>query len=226
MRVLALVHGPLVRAEVFGDVVHGEGHELLEWDLPVQGRPPAGFDAVMVLGGNMNVGEEREHPWLADEYELLRGWVQAETPLLGVCLGAQTLAHAAGARVGEASEPQIGFREVELTEAGAADPVLGVLPRRFEALQGNRYAFAVPEGAVELARSPVSPQAFRLGERAWGVQFHPEVRRDQVLRWWDDPAEDLPKPLTDLARELDEKLAAWTEQGRALCRAFLAAASG
>jgi len=223
MRVLSLTHGPLVRAELFGDVIRAEGHELVEWEIVTQGRPPDGFEAVLVFGGDMNVGEELDHPWLHDEYELLRDWVAGETPLLGVCLGAQTLAHAAGARVARAPRTQIGFHGVELTGEGARDAVLGVLPRSFEALSGNAYAFEVPDGAVELATSTLSPQAFRLGGRAWGVQFHPEVRRDQVLRWWRDE-ERLPKPLPELERDLDEKLAGWQELGRKLCRAFLSAA--
>jgi len=77
VRVLALIHGPRVRSERFGEIVREEGHELVEWELPVQGPPPDGFDAVMVFGGRMNVGEEADNPWLDDEYELLRGWVAA-----------------------------------------------------------------------------------------------------------------------------------------------------
>jgi GMP synthase-like glutamine amidotransferase len=223
MRVLALTHGPLVRSELFGDVVRGEGHELIEWELPTKGRPPGGFDAVFVFGGRMNVGEEDEHPWLDDEYELLRGWVAAGTPLLGVCLGGQTLAHASGGRVGRASHWKAGFYEVELTDDGKADPVLGVLPERFEALLANGYEFEAPPAATPLARTTGQQQAFRLGERAWGIQFHPEVRREQVLAWWSDRPE-LPKPLGELAGDLDAKLPAWHGLGRRLCRAFLDAA--
>jgi GMP synthase-like glutamine amidotransferase len=110
-----------------------------------------------------------------------------------------------------------------LTDEGVADAVLGVLPRRFEALNANAYRFEVPEGATELVRGPV-PQAFRVDGSAWGVQFHPEVRRHQLLDWFrDEPS--LPKPLEELAAELDEKLGAWQAHGRRLCRAFLAAAS-
>jgi GMP synthase-like glutamine amidotransferase len=224
VRVLALNHGPLVRAELFGDVVREDGHELVEWDITASGVPPDGFDAVMVLGGSQNVGEEIEHPWLRDEYDLLRGWVEAGTPLLGICLGGQTLAHARGGRVTKAPRLRAGFHEIALTDAGAADPVLGVLPRRFDALVGNAYVFDVPGDGVELATAPESSQAFRVGERAWGVQFHPEVRREQVLAWWREDEDDLPKPLAELERDLDEKLAGWQEHGRALCRAFLAAA--
>jgi GMP synthase (glutamine-hydrolysing) len=214
MRVLALNHGPLVRSELFGEVIRAAGHELLEWDLPARGRPTDGFDAVLVLGGRMNVGEELEHPWLDDEYELLRGWVEAGTPLLGICLGAQTLAHAFGARVDRAPERQMGFREVWLTEAGKRDPLLGVLPGRFEALLGNSYAFEVPEGAVELAASSIQSQGFRVGKRAWGVQFHPEARRDQVLAWW-EAEDDLPRALDEVERELEAKIDGWQRLGRA-----------
>ena len=103
--------------------------------------------------------------------------------------------------------------------------MLGVLPRRFDALVGNAYAFEVPRGAVELATAPDSPQAYRVGERAWGVQFHPEVRREQVLAWWREEEPTLPTPLAELERELDEKLDAWQELGRELCRAFLRVAA-
>jgi GMP synthase-like glutamine amidotransferase len=224
VRVLSLTHGPLVRSQILGDVVRDEGHELVEWDIVEQGVPPDGFAAVMVFGGDMNVGEEAAHPWLWDEYELLREWAANGTPLLGVCLGAQTLAHAAGARVTPVARPQIGFQDVALTQDGERDPVLGVLPSRFRALEGHRYAFEVPDGAEELATSTVSPQAFRLGERAWGVQFHPEVRRDQVVSWWAHEGEDLPRPLAELEAELDAELDRWQELGRVLCRGFLARA--
>jgi GMP synthase-like glutamine amidotransferase len=224
MRVLAVTHGGDVGSELFGDVVRGEGHELVEWDLPARGSPPDGFDAVLVFGGSMNVGEEAAHPWLEDEYGLLRRLVERATPLLGVCLGGQTLAHAAGGRVGRAAAWNAGFYEVSLTAAGRDDPVLGVLPDRFEALLANRYEFDAPAGAVRLAETAVQQQAFRVGPRAWGVQFHPEVRREQALAWWAAEEDTLPRPLGELAAELEAKLPAWQELGRRLCSAFLAAA--
>jgi GMP synthase (glutamine-hydrolysing) len=220
MRVLAVVHGPTVGPELFADVAAEQGHELGEWDIRLQGPPPAdGFHAVMVFGGDQNVGEEVRHPWLNDEYEALRRWIAHGTPLFAVCLGSQTLAHAAGGRVRPVGSLVAGFFATELTDEGAADPVLGVLPRRFDAFNVNAYWFEAPPGAVELAVGPV-PQAYRLGERAWATQFHPEVRHDQALDWLrDEPG--LPRPLVEIAAELDEKLPLWQEQGRALCRAFL-----
>ncbi len=223
MRVLAVTHGPLVGPELFADVLAEDGHELQEWDIRLQGAPPREFDAVLVFGGDQNVGDEIQHPWLRDEYEALRHWVREGTPLFGVCLGAQTLAHALGAPVAPVGATLAGFYDSELTDDGVTDPVLGVLPRRFEALNANAYRFEIPEGATELARGPV-PQGFRVNDSAWGVQFHPEVRRHQLLEWFrDEPT--LPRPLEELAAELDEKLAAWQDHGRRLCRAFLAAAT-
>jgi GMP synthase (glutamine-hydrolysing) len=222
MRVLAVVHSPDAGPELFEEVVAEDGHELVLWDIPAQGPPPADVDAVMVFGGDQNVGEELEHPWLHEEYDALRRWVEDGTPILGVCLGAQTLAHAFGARVARAHDTLGGFYETTLTDEGIADPVLGVLPRRFEAFNANGYTFEIPPGAIVLADGPV-PQAFRLGEHAWAVQFHPEIRRDNVLRWFEtDPTLRAPE---EVAPELDEKLPAWQQLGRKLCRAFLRAAS-
>jgi GMP synthase-like glutamine amidotransferase len=222
MRVLAVVHSPDAGPELFAEVLAEDGHELVEWDIAVQGSPPQDADAVLVFGGDQNVGEELQHPWLHEEYDALRGWVAGGTPVLGVCLGAQTLAHAFGAHVVKSHETLAGFYETELTDAGAADPVLGVLPHRFEAFNANGYTFAVPDDATELATGPV-PQAFRLrGRRAWAVQFHPEIRRGHVLRWFED--DSTPRTPDEIAAELDVKLPAWQEHGRRLCRAFLRAA--
>jgi GMP synthase (glutamine-hydrolysing) len=223
MRVLAVTHGPLVQPELFGDVLEEDGHELIGWEIAARGAPPPnGYDAALVLGGDQNVGQELTYPWLHEEYDALRGWVRDDVPVLGVCLGAQTLARALGATVRRTGR-LAGFYETELTAAGAADPVLGALPQRFEALNANAYSFEVPARAVELARGP-GPQAFRAGARAWAVQFHPEVRRDQTLAWFKEDEPELPRPLDALERELDEKLAGWQELGRRLWRAFLAAA--
>jgi GMP synthase-like glutamine amidotransferase len=223
VRVLSVVHGRLVRSELFAEVIGEMGHELVEWEIAAGGELPGSADAVLVLGGDMNVGEEARHPWLEREYELLRRWVASGTPLLTVCLGAQTLAHAFGGTVAPARERLAGFLEVALTEEGKRDAVLGVLPERFPALFANEYAFELPQGAVELVSRSSRAQAYRLGKRAWALQFHPEARLGQVLAWWDGGAE-LPRPFDELARELVEGMEAWSLLGAALCRAFIAAA--
>jgi GMP synthase (glutamine-hydrolysing) len=222
MDILAVIHSHDAGPELFGEVLAEDGHELLEWDIRAQGSPPQDVDAVMVFGGDQNVGEELQHPWLHEEYDALRRWVERKTPLLGVCLGAQTLAHAFGARVQAIGTTLAGFYETTLTEDGRADPVLGVLPPRFEAFNGNAYRFDFPKDATPLATGPV-PQAFRIGDLAWAVQFHPEIRRDHVMTWFESSP---PRPVEEIAAELDEKLPSWQVHGRALCRAFVAAAEG
>src|SRR5204863_8678885 len=137
--------------------------------------------------------------------------------------GAQLLAMAASAPVGPSSEPEVGWFEVELTAEGRDDPVLGFLPSRFEAFQWHFYTHGLPAGAVELARSRVCTQAFRLGESAWGVQFHPEVTLEQVESWVDEE-EDLPVEAGPLIAETRERIDAWNALGRKLCAGFVDAA--
>jgi GMP synthase (glutamine-hydrolysing) len=174
---------------------------------------------VIAFGGAMHVDQEADHPWLAEEEQYVRALLDRKVPLLGVCLGAQLVAKAAGAVVGPAVKPEIGWCDVVRT---ADDPLLGVLPRRFPAFQWHYYAFEVPAGARELARSPVCAQAFRLGETAWGVQFHPEVTRDIVADWIAESSGDAP---AGLLAETDERIGEWVDRGRSLCAAFLDAAA-
>jgi GMP synthase (glutamine-hydrolysing) len=225
MRVLAVVHGDEVRSGVFADPVTAGGHELEEWSIarsPAPSRPPEAYDAAIVFGGSMHADEEETHPWLRDEETLLRGFLAVGTPVLGVCLGGQLVAKAAGAWVGRASQPEIGWHEVELTAAAASDPVFAHLPRRFHALQWHYYAFEVPESGVELARSPVCSQAFRLGKLAWGVQFHPEVTLAMVEQWLEEP-EEVDFERDALRRETYERIEEWNALGRELCAGFLGA---
>src|SRR4051794_5725596 len=172
----------------------------------------------------MHADEDAHHPWLEEESLWLHQVLDRRRPVLGVCLGVQLLARAAGAWVGRMPDgPEIGWHEVELTEAGCADPVLGALPPRFAALQWHHYTYGLPAGAVELARSPACTQAFRLGDACWGVQFHPEVTRAQLEGWIAD-ADDPPPDPGGLRAETPAKIGAWTELGQSLCRAFLTAA--
>ena len=120
-------------------------------------------------------------------------------------------------------EAEVGWFEVELTDAGADDPILGRLPRSFEAFQWHYYGHGVPAGAVELARNRVCTQAFRLGDNAWGVQFHPEVTLQQVQSWLDEE-EELPVDAGKLLADTVERIEVWNELGRQLCDAFVDAA--
>jgi GMP synthase (glutamine-hydrolysing) len=226
MRILSMVHGQSARAELFEDVILAEGHELEEWPLihePAPPRPIDEYDAVIVLGGHMNVDQEARYPWLREENEVIRGLVERGVPFFGICLGGQLLAKATGAWVGRSPEPERGFTRTRLTDAAAADPVFGALPSEFDVFNLHGYAFDVPPNGVELARSRVCSQAFRVGDAAWGVQFHPEVHLATVQRWFADE-----ETVNDGARvlgELEKRIEDWQRFGAALCRSFLAAAA-
>jgi GMP synthase (glutamine-hydrolysing) len=151
-------------------------------------------------------------------------------PVLGVCLGAQLLAGAAGAEVRRSPSPEIGWFDVARTPEGELDPLLGRLPARFLAYEWHSYAFALPAGSVMLARSAACPQAFRLGESAWGVQFHPEVLPEIVREWALDYESDADAIAMGFdpgehITEAAERLPVWMEIGRTLFDGFLTAAS-
>jgi GMP synthase (glutamine-hydrolysing) len=220
VRVLAITHGPSVGPGVFADAVHAAGHELVEHELPLAGAP-GDADAIIVLGGAMHPDEEDRHEWLRPELHYLEQQLDRGTPLLGVCLGSQLIARAAGAAVFRAEEPEVGWLPVELTEAAGSDPVASSLPPSFEAFQWHHYTHDLPDGAVELARSRICTQAFRLGN-AWGVQFHPEVRAEQVESWLAQEPDEVPDPAGFLAATR-ERIEDWNALGRRLCTAFLAA---
>jgi GMP synthase (glutamine-hydrolysing) len=224
MRILAVVHGADAPAGSFGDVVTQRGHLLDEWRIATEAAPPAPaeeYGAVMIFGGAMHADQEAEHPWLGDEHAFIEGLLERRTPLLGVCLGAQLVAKAAGARVTRLAEPEVGWFEVDVSADG--DPVLGALPPRLLAFQWHFYGFDVPAGASELARSRACPQAFRLDEAAWGVQFHPEVTVEIVARWIDESPDEAPAALL---AETELRIDEWTRVGRDLCGAFLDATGG
>ena len=164
---------------------------------------------------------DRGHLSIEDWATFIERALEQGVPTIGVCLGAQLLARAAGAWVGPAASAEVGWFTVELNDDGAADPVLGVLPRRVDAFQWHYYTFELPEGAVELARSDAVRQAFRLGDRAWGIQFHAEVDERMLDHWFVDGASELPKPIDEIRAVTDRLLGGWNEHGRALSTAFL-----
>jgi GMP synthase-like glutamine amidotransferase len=228
MRVLAIVHQPDAGPGVFADAIRARGAELDSWmptGTQAPPRAPGGYDAVLVFGGAMHVDQENRHPWLAGEKRLLEDLLGEGVPLLGVCLGAQLLAEAAGATPRAASLPEIGWHDVELTREGASDPLLGPLAPRFRAFQWHSYEFPLPPGAIPLARSASCLQAYRLGDSAWGIQFHAEVTREDAEAWIDDYRSDADAVRIgidpDLRQRTRSKIGEWNELGRGLCDRFM-----
>jgi len=145
---------------------------------------PAAVTAVIVLGGAMGANDDSEHPFLTELKEFIRTVVERETPYLGVCLGGQLLAAALGAEVVSNSCTEQGSYSVTLTEEGCTDRLFDGISPAFITFQWHNDSFAIPREGVRLAFSGTCPnQAFRVGSRAWGLQFHPEVNAAIVGNW-------------------------------------------
>jgi GMP synthase (glutamine-hydrolysing) len=233
MRALAIVHQRDAGPGVFAEAFRTEGVELEHWYRAEADRPPdemGAYGAVLTFGGAMHADQQDKHPWIAAEKALLAELLDAGMPLLGVCLGSQLLAAAAGGQVRRARESEIGWHEVEVTAEGADDPLIGPLAPRFEAFEWHSYEFDLPPGGMPLATSAVCLQAYRIGAVAWGIQFHAEVSAADAASWIDDyrSDEDAVRMQIDtqtLRAETESRIDAWNDLGRALCERFLAVAA-
>jgi GMP synthase-like glutamine amidotransferase len=155
-------------------VVVDEARELPDW------REHAG---IVAMGGAMGAYEETRYPWLAAEKRLIAEAVEAGTAYWGVCLGAQLLAAALGARVAPGPAPELGVLSVTLTDEAAGDRVFAVAPPSFQTLQWHGDTYELPDGATRLARSArYEQQAFAIGA-AYGLQFHLEVDAALAESW-------------------------------------------
>ena len=173
----------------------------ITWACPAEGealpRCDGRYDLVVVYGGPQSANDDA--PYLRAERAWIRRWVEGGGLFLGLCLGAQLLARALGARVQPHPEGghEVGYRRVYPTVAGA-----GMFPPELVVYQWHKEGFEIPAGAVRLACGDDFPnQAFRYGERAYGLQFHPEVDR-QAVRSWAEPGEHL---RTDLGAHSSER---------------------
>jgi GMP synthase (glutamine-hydrolysing) len=157
-------------------------------------------EILVVMGGPMGVGDvgDPRWPFLAAEIALLRQLVARDAPVLGICLGAQLLAAASGARVypntrpgpnGPEPAPEVGWGAVDLIGI-EREPVLAGLGARATVLHWHGDTFDLPPGAVHLASTPLCPhQAFRLGRRQFGFQFHCELEAASIPVWVREDAE-------------------------------------
>ncbi len=150
--------------------------------------PRESFTHLVVLGGPMAVYEMQQYPYLTREAALIEEAIKAEKPVLGVCLGAQMVAHVLGARVYPGGKKEIGWYEVNVTDEGMKDPLLSGLSvdgrPAARVFQWHGDTFDLPRGAVRLASSELYPnQAFRYGKAVYALQFHIEVT-PQIVREW------------------------------------------
>jgi GMP synthase-like glutamine amidotransferase len=184
MRILVFQHAVSEHPGSFRDVMARQGHSMhaVELDEGETIPPLDGFDALLVMGGPMDVWETEKHPWLLQEMAAIRDWVTAGRPYLGLCLGHQLLAQACGGHVALMDgAPEVGIAHMPV----AADPIFTGVPELCTCFQWHGAEVKIlPPGATLLASSDACPiQAFRLGNSAYGLQFHMELTKTTAAEW-------------------------------------------
>lgn len=232
MRILVLQHHRAEHPGIFRDFMAEDG---IEWH-PVhvqEGEPlPAlsAYHAIIAMGGPMDTWEEDIHPWLASEKEYIRdAVVHRRMPFLGCCLGHQLLAEATGGRCEPMATPEVGVLDISLTDEGRNERLFQGVSSVFKAVQWHGAAVTgVPADGAVLAESPLcAMQAIRIGDRAWGIQFHVEATDRTMDEWGEIPAyaEALekalgPGALPGLRAEVERNLADFEQNARAVYNAF------
>jgi len=181
---------------IFQHVAHESAGLILNY-LDKTGRPyetvrlyeqnlprPERVGGLIVMGGPMNVYEEDRYPFLAAETQFIRGVVDRGLPCLGICLGAQLIAKALGARVYKARKPEMGWGDVQLTDLGRKDPLFKGLEPVQRVLQWHEDTFDVPSGGVLMAQNEIAHQAYKVGARVYGFQYHFELTESMADEWF------------------------------------------
>jgi len=193
MRIHYLQHVPFEGLAAIADWAEARGYPITGSHL-YRGDPlPAlsDFDFLVAMGGPMSVNDVGEHEWLGPEMRLIRAAIEADKSVLGVCLGAQLIARALGATVHPAREKEIGWFPVTRS-AGLPADVFDGLPETFEPLHWHGETLELPPSAVRLAETEACPtQAFQLGRRAIGLQFHIESTPDSVAALTEHCADEI-----------------------------------
>ncbi len=230
MNVLIVKHIGVEGPGSIGMHLHQEGIPYRILNLEANERFPKldGLTHVILLGGPMNVYEEDRYPFLAQEDLFIKEAVQRGKRILGICLGAQLIAKALGAKVYRAPAKEIGWYDLSLTKEARSDPVFSGFPETFSAFQWHGDTFDLPKAAKLIATSdPILNQAFRYGENAYGLQFHLEVTEEMIGEWVKEyeeefEPEDFPRfSKEQILKDTETKWMAYSHLGRILTTQFL-----
>ncbi len=229
---LALRHVPFEDAGLLAPVLAARGFRLAYRDVAVDGTgglDPAAPDLLVVLGGPIGVYETESYPFLSEEIRLIERRLAAGRPTLGICLGAQIMAAALGARVAPTGAKEIGWSPLVLTEAGRASALRHLDGGRTAVLHWHGDGFDIPAGAVRLAASAAwENQAFAWGSAALGLQFHAEATGATLEGWFVGHAAEIAATPDVTVAGLRADTARWSgvmaRQGRRLFEDWLAGA--
>ncbi|MFC1555471.1 type 1 glutamine amidotransferase [candidate division KSB1 bacterium] len=178
MRIMVLQHGTVDDHVVIEDWANDMEHDFERRHL-LNGDTLPGFDDfdwLIILGGLMDTHETGKYPWLANEKALIKSAIDSGKIVLGICLGAQLVAEALGAKVYQGEHKEIGWRTLKLSPEAKQSEIFGSFPEWFSAFQWHDYTFDLPEGAIRIAENDAyQNQGFEYdGGRVIGIQFHPE----------------------------------------------------
>jgi GMP synthase (glutamine-hydrolysing) len=195
--ILIIKHIDIEGPGTLGDFLKAQGEDFRIIELGAGEKlpeDPKAFKAVVVLGGPMNVDEESRFPFLKPENDFIQQVLKAKVPYLGICLGSQLLAKAAGARVVKSPVKEIGWYQVQLTAEGKKDPLFDGFRENDPIYHWHGDMFQIPSNGVLLASAQGCPhQALKVGTNAYGLQFHVEVTDRSIKEWCDEYCEtDLP----------------------------------
>ncbi|MDP2653572.1 MAG: type 1 glutamine amidotransferase [Candidatus Omnitrophota bacterium] len=197
--ILIIKHIGIEGPALLGDYLQERGIRSQVIDLGAGDALPLdskAVDAVVVLGGPMNVDEEDRYPFLKPENIFIQNILKKRIPFLGICLGSQLLAKAAGAKVVKSPAKEVGWFDIQLTDAGKRDPFFNALAPELRVYQWHEDMFMIPAGGELLATAPGCPhQAFRVGENAYGLQFHCEITDRSITEWCDEYLKNHPRDL-------------------------------
>jgi len=186
-RLLVFQHVAVEPLGMLDALIRARGHRIRfhNFERDPDARPDVDrYRGLIVLGGPMNVEDQHRRPHLKIELLAIERALEQGKPVLGICLGAQLLAHVLGAPVRRHRQPEIGWYDVHASAAGRIDPVLGVAGERLSVFQWHAYSYELPHGATHLASTETcEQQAFRWGSNAYGFQFHLEADEAVIERW-------------------------------------------